>query len=101
MKNFFAKTNNTPDALQDAIDNLYSELAGYNADTEEYNNITDQIVKMLELQNKLNTSKSWRPSPDAIVAAAGSILGILLILNYEQKDVMTSKALGLVGKLKN
>lgn len=43
-------------------------------------------------------SRSWRPSPDAVVAAGASVLGILAILNYEKLGVVTSKALSLVGK---
>lgn len=42
--------------------------------------------------------RSWRPSPDAVVAAAGSILGILAILHHEKLGVVTSKALSFVGK---
>lgn len=93
----FAKANE-PDLLQDAIDNLFSELAGHDANTEEYDSITDQIVKLQKLQKEV--THSWKPSPDAIVAAAGSVLGIVLILQFEKIGVITSKALGFVSKMK-
>lgn len=45
-------------------------------------------------------SASWRPSPDAVIGAAASILGIVAILHYEKVGVVTSKALGFIGKMK-
>lgn len=45
-------------------------------------------------------SRTWKPSPDAIVTAAASIIGIVAILHYEKIGVVTSKALGFVGKMK-
>lgn len=45
--------------------------------------------------------RSWKPSPDAVVGAAASIVGILFVLHYEKANVIASKALGFIGKLKN
>lgn len=95
---FFNRKDETPDSLQEAINSLYSELAGYSANEEDYDRITDQIVKLKKLQKDMN--HSWKPSPDAIVAAAGSVLGIVMILHYEKVGVVTSKALGFVQKMK-
>lgn len=99
MKIPFVKTETTPDLIQEAIENLYRELNVH--DAEEYDNITNQIVKLTELQNKLQLSKSWRPSPDALVSAVASITGVVLILNFEKLGIVTSKAMGFVGKMKN
>jgi DNA repair exonuclease SbcCD ATPase subunit len=44
--------------------------------------------------------RSWKPSPDAIVGAAASVIGILFVLHYEKLGVVTSKALGFIGKMK-
>lgn len=93
------KQDEKPNALQDAIDNLYSELAGHEAFTDEYNDITSQIVKLEEHQKK--NSSRWVPSPDAVVSGAVSIIGILCILHYEKMGVVTSKALGFVRSTKN
>lgn len=95
---FFNKTNDI-DPLQMKIDELYSELAGFEGHDEEYDLLTDQIVKLQKLQKEMNPS--WRPSPDALIGAAGSVLGIVLILHYEKIGVVTSKALGFVGKMKS
>jgi hypothetical protein len=45
-------------------------------------------------------TRTWKPSPDAIVGAAASVVGIVLVLHYEKLGVVTSKALGFLGKLK-
>jgi hypothetical protein len=43
-------------------------------------------------------ARSWKPSTDALVAGAASIIGILCVLHYEKAGVVTSKALGFVGR---
>lgn len=46
-----------------------------------------------------NTLRS-RVSMDTVVSSAASVLGILIIVAYEQKHVMVSKGLGFVPKPK-
>jgi len=38
----------------------------------------------------------WKISPDTVVIVASNLLGILLILNFEKLDVISTKALGFV-----
>jgi hypothetical protein len=96
MFNFDKKPHDV--ALNKAITQILITLSGLDEASEEYNAASDQLVKLLTL--KKETNSSWRPSPDAIVGGAVSILGILLILKYEKLDVVTSKALSFVGKTK-
>lgn len=63
-------------------------------DREKFALDTDKFAA--EKQNAL----SWKPSPDAIVGAAASVVGILFVLHYEKLGVITSKALGFIGKMK-
>lgn len=51
-----------------------------------------------QFAHSVTKERSWKPSPDAVVAAAGSVLGILAILHYEKASAITSKALSFVGK---
>ncbi len=85
-------------ALDEAISDVFVELNGLNANTEEYAAAADQLIKLTKLKKELNPS--WRPSPDALVGAAGSVLGIILILKFEKLGVITSKALSFVSKMK-
>jgi hypothetical protein len=54
-------------------------------------------VEKFEADQELR--RSWKPSPDAVIGAAASVAGILLVLHYEKIGVITSKALGFVGKM--
>lgn len=96
MFNFDKKPQDV--ALDEAISDILKEMNGLNADTPEYSAAADQLVKLMKLKKEINPS--WRPSPDAIIAAAGSVLSIVLILHYEKLGVITSKALSFVGKMK-
>jgi hypothetical protein len=85
------------DALDRVIDDVLSDLRDrFTSDSEEYSDAADNLIKLMKLKKEINPS--WRPSPDALVGAIGSISGILLILNFEKLGVITSKALTFVGK---
>lgn len=92
--------NKTPHdvALDRAISDLLEELDAMEGSNPDYSDTADQLMKLMKLKKEVHPS--WVPSPDAVVGAAGSILGILLILNYEKANVIASKALSFVGKLK-
>lgn len=95
----FSRTPKTADEkLDERIDDLLDDLGALNSTTEEYSNTADQTIKLMKLKKELNPS--WRPSPDALIGAAASVLGIILVLNYEKFDVVTSKAFGFIGKMK-
>ena len=84
--------------LELEIAELLEVLKGYPKHSDEYAAISDQIVKLSKLNHE--TTSKFRPSADAIVAAAASIGGILMILSYERANVITSKALSFITKLR-
>jgi hypothetical protein len=92
----FFKTSPTDAALDAAIADVFRELAGLNADSEEYAKAAAQLNKLMLL--KKETNPSWRPSPDAVIKAVGSLVGIVLILNFEKTGLIKSQALSFVGK---
>lgn len=94
----FFKKNEEPSRLDVALDELFNKLSELDKSSEEYAAVADQIIKFMELQKKDNPS--WRPSPDAMITAGASVLGIFLILHYEKLNNITSKALSFVGKMK-
>lgn len=81
--------------LEDAIEDALLQLKGLDSDSKEYTDRMEMVVKLYALKEK-NTPK--RVSPDTIALIVGSLIQILLILNYEHKDVLTSKAIGFVKK---
>jgi len=42
--------------------------------------------------------RDWKISPDTLLIVGGNLLGILLILNFEKMDIVTTKALQFVMK---
>jgi hypothetical protein len=95
MFNFDKKPHDV--ALDKAISDLLEELEVMPGSDEDYSPTADNLIKLMKLKQEVNPA--WRPSPDAVIAAAGSLLGILLILNYERAEVVTSKALSFVMKI--
>lgn len=58
-----------------------------------------EVEQVLALKEKANQAKKKAlVSPDTIVLALCNLLGIVLILNFEKFDVVSSKALGFVSK---
>lgn len=96
MFNFTKKPHDV--ALDEAISSILNTMNGLDESSEEYDAASDQLVKLLKLKKESNPS--WRPSPDALVGAVGSLAGIFLILHYEKLNVISSKALAFVGKMK-
>lgn len=94
MSDFDAENHET--ALDSVISNILVRLNGMDSSTEEYSDTADQLIKLAKLKKEINPS--WMPSPDAIVGAAASILGIILVLNYEKLGIVTSKAWSFIGR---
>jgi hypothetical protein len=84
--------------LNEAIDDIYRSLAGLDAESEEYGKASDQLVKLMKLKKEYTPSR-W-PSSDTMALAAANLLGIGIIVGYERAHVVTSKALGFVGRMK-
>lgn len=84
--------------LNDAIDYALREYQGISASDEGYSAAVDAIVKLKTLQDTNNARREI--SYDALLAVAGNLAGILLILNFERAGVVASKALSFVTKLK-
>lgn len=49
-----------------------------------------------EISEMLKTT--WKISPDTLVTVGGSLLTVLLILNFEKLNIVSTKALGFIIK---
>ncbi len=96
----FAKKTPTRElqALDQLIDSVYADLAGFTSDEEEFDKQTTQLAKLLKLKAEL--TPQTRVSPDVLATLAANLLGIVAILGYEHAHVVTSKALQFVTKLR-
>lgn len=81
------------------IQKVLNEMEQYDPSTQEYS----AAIRHLETLSKLHAEEKSgrnRISADTMAIVAGNILGILAIVAYEQKHVMTSKATGFILKTK-
>lgn len=85
-------------ALDNAIDKIYFEMDLVKSHTDEYDMMSDQLVKLMKLKEEVSSGK--RISPDVMAGIVANIGGILLILQYERVHVVASKALSFVSKLR-
>ncbi len=84
-------------SLDPVIVKLLAELREHGSETAEFAVNLDYLERVHNLQHKTVRS---RLTPDAVALVLGNLLGIVIIVAYEQKHVITSKGLGFVVKPK-
>ena len=91
------KKDNPNTGIQLVIDAATAELLKHNPQSEEYQKIVEQLEKL----SKIATSnRSDKVSKDGLIAVAGNLLGIGIIVGHERFAVITTKAIGFVGKFR-
>jgi hypothetical protein len=87
-----------PSQLNEAIDKLLEEMRLYDPTTPEYQAALEGLGKLLEMRRE-----EQRPlfSYDTLISSGATLLGIAFIVGYEQKHVVTSKALMLLNRPRN
>ena len=83
--------------LHEVMDRILVEMNQFGPDSPEYPALLGHLERVIVM---LDSKEKRRPSPDGMILVAGNLLGILIIVAYEQKHVMTSKGLGFVLKSK-
>lgn len=86
FRNIF--TNEMPTPLDSLIDSVLDEMHASGVNSEEY----PKLMAYLERLHKVKAQERRDPvSRDTLALIGGNLLGILMIVAYEQKHVMTSK----------
>ena len=83
--------------VDDLIDALRDRMIEEGPGSDEYSKMLDQLTRLYKLK-EVDIPK--RVSPDTLVLVAGNLAGIILILGYEKANVLTSRALNFVMKLR-
>lgn len=79
----------TPSVYDEPIEKVLIEMREQDVDSTEY----AAAIGHLETLEKLKTQKGFRwPSADTMAVAGANLLGVLIIVAYEQKHPWTSKA---------
>lgn len=83
--------------LETVVGLVTEELQNATPGTDEYAKILEQLERL----NKIASTRKSEPwSKNAVLAIVGNLVGIGAILQHERLHVITTKAIGFVGKLK-
>lgn len=98
---FAKKTPVQKTGLEIAIDDLLKEMSDLSGEDAAYSKMVTQLdvlYKLKEVDQKIASGR--RVSPDTWALALANIFGIVLIVGHERANVLTSKALTFVSKLR-
>ena len=90
LKRFIKKSD-----LDESIDRVKIEMHSANPGSDDYNRLLDDLERLVKLRAEEKRSKI---SPDTIAIVAGNLLGILVIVAYEQKHVLNSRGFNFILK---
>lgn len=90
------KREQTPSVLDSVIENLISEMAGYDPGDEVYTKAAANLKVLMEA--KAAEPKQPAVSPDTLAVVAANIVGIVMILAFEKNGIITSRAFSLVTR---
>lgn len=92
----FGRNKRHDPKLDENIDMFLENMVMLGAGAEEY----EEQLKIVERLNRLKTGNSdKRLSHDTIAVVIGNILCVVIIVAYEQKHVMASKATAFVARM--
>lgn len=97
----FTEKRNNKAEVTEAISTLLETLSGHSPETEAYAQIVDQLTKLYalkEVDTKVEAPR--RVSADTLAIVGANILGIVMIVGHERANMLTSKALTLLTKLR-
>jgi hypothetical protein len=77
------------DLLEGLITEIVRRMEAVPEDSDEYETLLSRLERLHKLREG---NKPKRVSRDTLATIAGNLAGILVIVMYEQKHVMTSKA---------
>jgi hypothetical protein len=86
-----------PSGLDLAIAEVLREMQGFTADADEYAKMVDQLTKLYAMKT---TDCPNRLSKDTLAIVIGNVLGIVVIVGFERTNILTSKAIHLLFRLR-
>ena len=92
MFGFFEREED--ETLDKPIAMILEEMTAYGPSEPEFTNQIDNLERMMALKD-MNKSKR-RPNPDTVLLVGGNFAIAAFLVIYEQKHVLTTKALGFL-----
>jgi len=93
----FKKQSDIDVALDRITLNAIEEMGSYETVDDGYATAKKSVIELMKLRE---SNKPKQLSPDALLAAGVNLAGILAILHHERVNVIASKALSFVAKLR-
>jgi len=87
--------------LDDVIEHLTSALEGLDDGSENHTRAVESLKTLYELRAADKAGKKFSVNSDVITAGAMQLVGIFAILGFEKANVITTKAMGFVPKVKS
>jgi Na+/phosphate symporter len=81
-------SNDETKSLNKQIDAVLDRMDDVGVDSDEYRKLMKSLERLTDIKKKLRREPVSR---NTMILVAGNLLGILLIIAYEQTHVMTSK----------
>lgn len=75
--------------LDEPVDAVLHEMQLYGPNSPEYAELLSHLERLVRIRKE---DKRMPISSDTMAIVSGNLLGILIVVMYEQKHVMTSKA---------
>ena len=94
---FKLKKDREQTGLEKAIEDVLFAMDTTDPTDPAYAKMVKQLTKLHKMKEEERPS---RVSKDAVLTAAANLAGIVVIVGYEQKHILTSKALPFLGKLR-
>lgn len=90
------------EGIDKEIESLMIQLAETQAIGEQYKNILDRVETLVKIREELVTPKKADKNSNlyigALITGAFSIAQLLMIMNYEKTDIITTKGMTVVTK---
>lgn len=99
LKGNMLKKHTEPSELNLAITRIFERMEYVDPESDEYGVLVSRLDRLHSMKIAERNDRS-KVSYDAMLTAGASILGILLVINHERLNVITTKALGFVTKPK-
>jgi hypothetical protein len=89
----FRKNDEEPTPVDDLIERILEKMMREPVGTDEYSKMLGQLEQLYKIKGQETRETVSR---DTLALIAGNLMGILLIVIYEQKHVMRSKGLSQI-----
>lgn len=84
--------------LDEPIADVLTNMNKHGEETEEYNRSIDHLERLMKMKTE---ERRDRVSPDTMAIVGGNLLGILIMVAYEQRHVIGDKTMRMILQTRN